>query len=156
MPVPNQSPYPSVPMPNAMSTDPGGYRAPYPVYPPARMPTPFDTAPPVPVPPRHSSYDYAKQVRNSLLTAIEEKLNKRIREKYGNNSIVFNVLKIRTLGFMIEDNQRLDICLNEMRTGQKQLRDSLERAEREQREIELMLSVYNVCFLNSFYIKYDL
>jgi len=128
MPVPNQSPYPSVPMPNAMSTDPGGYRAPYPVYPPARMPTPFDTAPPVPVPPRHSSYDYAKQVRNSLLTAIEEKLNKRIREKYG---------------FMIEDNQRLDICLNEMRTGQKQLRDSLERAEREQREIELMLSVYN-------------
>ena len=53
---------------------------------------------------------------------------------------------------MIEDSQRLDICLSEMRTGQKQLRDSLERAEREQREIELMLSVYNVCLLNHLFL----
>lgn len=49
------------------------------------------------------------------------------------------------LGKVIEDSQRLDVCLNEMRIGQKQLRDFLEKAEREQRNLDLQLSIYKVC-----------
>lgn len=45
---------------------------------------------------------------------------------------------------MLEDTQRLDICLSDMRLGQRQLREHLERAEREQRELDVTLSVYNV------------
>uniref|UniRef100_A0AC34QUK3 Tumor susceptibility protein 101 n=1 Tax=Panagrolaimus sp. JU765 TaxID=591449 RepID=A0AC34QUK3_9BILA len=123
MPVANPAPYPSFPMPNAGSAD--GYRAPYSAYPSAMMPSSTSYFPNIPAPPRHA---YAAQVRDSLLTAIEERIMQKMRTRFGK---------------MLEDTQRLDICLSDMRLGQRQLREHLERAEREQRELDVTLSVYN-------------
>jgi ESCRT-I complex subunit TSG101 len=111
-PTPSNPPYPT---PNSES----GYRAPYQPY--TNVPTP---PPAVPPPPQHS---YASSIRASLITAIEERIASRLKQK---------------LGKVIEDSQRLDVCLTEMRLGQKQLREFTDKSERDQRDLDLQLAVY--------------
>jgi|UniRef100_A0AC35GDW3 ESCRT-I complex subunit TSG101 len=109
-PTPSNPPYPT---PNSDT----GYRAPYQPY--TNVPTP-----PVPPPPQHS---YASSIRASLITAIEERIANRLKQK---------------LGKVIDDSQRLDVCINEMRLGQKMLRDFNDKADRDQRDLDLQLAVY--------------
>jgi ESCRT-I complex subunit TSG101 len=66
-PTPSNPPYPT---PNSDS----GYRAPYQPY--TNVPTP----PPVPPLPQHS---YASSIRASLITAIEERIANRLKQKLG-------------------------------------------------------------------------
>ena len=110
-PTPSNPPYP---IPNS---DTGGYRAPY-------QPYATGPSPPVPPPPQHS---YASSIRASLISAIEERIANRLKQK---------------LGKVIDDSQRLDVCINEMRLGQKQLRDFTDKADRDQRDLDLQLAVY--------------
>lgn len=69
-PTPTSNP-PPYPIPNSDV----GYRPPYQPY--ANVPTPPSAVPP---PPQHS---YQSSIRASLITALEEKINNRLKRKLG-------------------------------------------------------------------------
>uniref|UniRef100_A0A7E5A0A2 UEV domain-containing protein n=1 Tax=Panagrellus redivivus TaxID=6233 RepID=A0A7E5A0A2_PANRE len=118
-------PAPSVGYPSP-SINASPYQTPYPAYTNVPMPTPPTHMPPAPPPPP-PQHAYASSIRASLLSAIEQKIANRMKQK---------------LGGLIEDTQRLDICLNDMRIGQQKLRSFMEKSEKDQRDLDLTLATY--------------
>lgn len=59
-------------------------------------------------------------------------------------SFCYKYVPKKFLGKVIDDSQRLDVCINEMRLGQKMLRDFNDKADRDQRDLDLQLAVYKV------------
>ncbi|KAL3108431.1 hypothetical protein niasHT_015353 [Heterodera trifolii] len=135
LPYPTADP-PSHIMPQPSSytpmPQPGNYQAPYPnSYPsdPISYPNPATNM----TPQSDGVYPYGTgtiqptHIRASLLSAVEDRIRQRLRDK---------------IGTPFAELQSIDVNLQELRVGKQNLRDMLDNIARDQRELERVLDIY--------------
>ncbi|KAI1733303.1 UEV domain-containing protein [Ditylenchus destructor] len=93
------------------------------VTPPAN-PTPY---PPYPTNLPHTGTIQSSHIRASLISAVEDKIKNKLRDK---------------IGTPFAELQSVNINLQELQTGQQKLRDMLEKMDQDQKKLDIALVTY--------------